>query len=1000
LGVRDWFKKRGQKKKAKESAPEPEKPREPVAEGTEELAPEPPTQEAEEPTPTPVAEETEKLAPEPSSEKIEEPTTEPATEEKEEVAPETPTQEPEKPAPEPSAEDAEERVPETPAEEIGELSPEAGPEETKEVVPEQLTQAEGPTPELAAEGTEELAPEPPTQEAEEPSPEPVDREKEELPPEQPPSEKAEKPIPSPWKLAFRGAGKKRKQKEKDEKKERKEKPEKKAKKEKESAPEPAFLKLLILPTTLASMLLGLSIMPLFPQPLPAILAFLIAFLAYKKPIIGMPIGGLAIGLGLMYNLSKMNFIAMLGEPAVRSAFVFVLLFLFTALPIIFHSRRAVISINLGIIAAILLFFSQTYFLAIPLIFTAVVIFKKISFLTVIYYGLISVPLQIMQYLNLVMPIDRWDWWVEPGTSTPLYVPLTEIFTDIQESMLQFRLYDTSKVVYAITDQITLDPPAMPHTALEMISHYFDSLPGILLFLFMVLGIVSVFVFFTRTFFAKSNISYGERFLPIMSATIGVVLFFLLAVSLQGALAFRVDVNGVQIAIATFATVMFTLPTLMIDYTPKRRATVDMIMEKAKELKAKLQIFEDELYEVKSSLPIASGPFEVKTLMVRDRLNDVLSKASMRLDEAAEIEKIFNELDSLSHEIESLAAELIVSVGEYQIFVNCEFSKWLGTFKDIGVETEIAAKTAFQPEAPLGTRIDQIKEVIAEGRSFANEVIKVAEQAYSVIRSFYDSGLPEESQSIAFAQKKLDEKATPWVALDALFNALTNWNKQYKVQISKSVGPLQSMLTTIANLSTQNGRLQQVLGDDFSRMMENSQKAKTIKMDIEKRTLSVINLLTVKDVFHSSLGIARDVLSILYEKLKSKEKAIELILPSEDFLWEKNDALMKRMASAMEVTSESSNVTLSEVLEKLPKLLSYVEECVETIALYNNMEELLLNYPIAEMAVDNLFREKKSISAKDLPFAPKYAEEYLKLFYSQKFREFSFDRATMLLTKKT
>lgn len=370
MGVRDWFKKRRQKKKGKESAPEPEKPREPLAEAPEELTPEPPAEKTEEPAPEPITGETE-------------------------VASEPPTKETEKPTPEPAAEEK-----------------------------------------------EELAPELSTQEAEELAPESPDR-------------KTEKPIPSPWKLAFRGLGKKqRKQEEKDKKKEKEEKPEKKAKKKKEITPEPEFFKLLILPITLASMLLGLSIMPLFPQPLPAILAVLIAFLTYKKPRIGMPIGGLTIGLGLMYNLSKMNFILMLGEPEIRGAFVFVFLFLFTALPLIFHSRKAVISINLGIIAAISLFFSQTYFLAIPLIFTAVVLFKKISFLTAIYYALISVPLQVMQYLNLVLPIEKWDWWVEPGTSPPIYVPLTEIFKDVQESMLQFRLYDTSKIVYSISDQIT------------------------------------------------------------------------------------------------------------------------------------------------------------------------------------------------------------------------------------------------------------------------------------------------------------------------------------------------------------------------------------------------------------------------------------------------------------------------------------------------------------------------------------------------------------------
>lgn len=918
-------------------------------------------------------EETEKLAQEISPEKIEETTPEPVVEEKEEVVPEPLTQETEKPTAEPTAREAEERVPETP-EKIDKLSSEAGgTEETKEVTPEQLPPVEEPTPQLVTEETEELTS------------------------EQPPSEKAEKTIPLPWKLAFRGLVRRRKQKEKDEKEERKEKPEKK---KKESAPEPEFLKILIFPITLASMLLGLSIMPLFPQPLPTIIAVLIAFLTYKKPIVGMPIGGLAIGLGLMYNLSQINFISMLGAPVIRGAVVFVFLFLFTALPLFFHSRRAVISINLGIIAAILLFFSQAYFLAIPLIFTAIVLFKKISFLTVIYYLLISVPLQVMQYLNMVLPIERWDWWVEPGTSPPIYVPLTEIFTEVQEAMVQFRLYDTSKVVYSITEQITSEPPVMQHTVLEMLSHYFDSLPGIILFLFMVIGIVSVFVFLTRSFLAKGKISHGERLLPTMSATVAVAVFFLLASGLQVPLAFRVDINGAQMVMATFAALIFTLPAFLIDYTPKKTTTTYMIMEKTQEIKAKLQISEDELDEIKRSLPISCGPFEVKMLMLKDKLDDVLSKTSGRLSEVSEINEIFNELDSLSHEIDNLAIELNISVGEYQVFVNCEYSKWLGMFKDIGLETDSPLKTAFQKEAPLKMRIEQINEVLEVGRSLANEIVKVAEQVYDVIRSFYDPDLPKKSQSIAFAQKKLDEKTTLWVALDALFTALNNWSKQYKVQISKSVEHLQSTVTYIANLSTKSEKLLPVLGDDFPKMMENAKKAENIKIDIEKKTLNVINVLAIKDVFYSSLSIAREVLLILYEKLKSKEKAIELLAPSEDFLWEKNDALMKQMASAIEITSKSSEIKLSQVLESLSKFLSYVDECIETIALYNEMGELLLNYPIAEMTVEDLFRKKKSISTEDLPFGPKYAEEYLKLFYSQRYREFSFDKANLLLTKKT
>ncbi len=934
MGVRDWVRRRRQKKKEKESVPQPEKPKEPSAEET-------------------------KLAVELSG-KIEKPTPELVVENKEEVAAEPPTQDTESPTPQHAVEKAS-------PEKIDELPPEAVTE-GKEETSEQPPKTEKPAPELTMEETQELVP------------------------KQPSSEKEEKPLPSPWKLAFRGLVKRRrKQKEKVKMEEKKEKPEKK---EKKSAPEPELLKILIFPITLLSMLLGLSIMPLFPQPLPIILAILIAFLTYKNSIVGMQIGSITIGLGFMYNLSKMNFISMLGEPIARGVIVFVFLFLFIALPLFFHSRRAVISINLGIIAAILLFF------AIPLIFTSIVLFKKVAFLTVVYYLLISVPLQVMQYLNVVLQIERWDWWVEPGTSPPIYVPLTGVFTEIQEAMLQFSLYDTSKVVYAITEQIALEPPVMQHNVLEMLSHYMDSLPGIILFLFMVIGVVSVFVFVTRLFMAKGKISYGERLLPILSTPVAVAVFFLLASGLQAPLAFRIDINGTQIAIATFAALIFTLPAVLIDYTPKETLTTYKIMEKARELKAKLQVSEDELDEVKRCLPISCGAFEVKMLMLKDKLDDVLSKTSERLSEASEINEIFNELDSLSREIDKLAIELNIAVGEYQVFVNCEYSKWRGLFKDMGLETEATLKTPFQKEAPLKMKIEQINEVLEAAQSLANEIIKVAEKVYELIRLFYDPNLPEKSQSIAFAQKKLDEKTTLWVALDALFTAMNNWNKQYKNQMSKSAEHLQCILASIANLGTKSERLLPVLGDDFPKVMENAKKAENIKIDIEKQTPNVINVITIKDVFHSSLDIIRETLLIFYEKLKNKEKAIELLAPSEDFSWEKNDVLMKQMGSAIEMTSKSSEVKLSEVLESLSKYLSHLDKCVETMALYNEIEELLLNYPIAEMTVEDLLRKKKSISAKDLPFEPRYAEEYLKLFYSQRYREFSFDKENLLLTKKT
>jgi hypothetical protein len=44
--------------------------------------------------------------------------------------------------------------------------------------------------------------------------------------------------------------------------------------------------------------------------------------------------------------------------------------------------------------------------------------------------------------------------------------------------------------------------------------------------------------------------------------------------------------------------------------------------------------------------------------------------------------------------------------------------------------------------------------------------------------------------------------------------------------------------------------------------------------------------------------------------------------------------------------------------------------------------------------------KNTVSARDLPFEAKYSEEFLRLFYSYKYPEFSLDEETMVLARKT
>jgi len=750
--------------------------------------------------------------------------------------------------------------------------------------------------------------------------------------------------------------------------------------------------------TLVSMASGMSLLPIFPQPLPIIIALLVAFATYMNPLFGMPIGTPLITVGLLYHLSSSNFIVMLGDPLVREIVVFAFLFVFTALPILFHRYKDAIAINLGIIAAFLLFFNQTYYLAAPLIATSAVFFKKRAVITAVLYGLISVPLMMVQYLEYITLIPREDWWVEIGSSPPIYVSLTGVFKGLAESMTQFRLYDTSKIVWSITGQLTGTPIPTEHTIGEVLSHYLDSLPGIVLFIAMVLGLAIFIAYAVQILLKKTPELPSEKLLPTFTAVVATALFFILLVSLQGALAFRADINGTQMAIGTLATVLFTSPALLINMEPKKRATTDMILSKAQELLEKLKVFETSLDNVKTNIPIPISSIEGKMLVAKDRLNDIVSKTSTSFYDISESDEVFDELDKdLSKQISDLATELDIAVSEYQIHVSGEYSTWTGKLKELGLEVKTAEKIGIRRDMPLEAKVESTKRVLEDGRRFANEADQEVEKVYDILRSLYDPSLPKGYTK--FTLQKLGEESTPWISMEELFTSLSSWRKHYSAEISKSVQDLRDSLVAIASLKAQDKRLLPVLENSFSNLMADAEKAQELKVDIENKAPRVTNVLTIRNVFDSSFAIAKDVISILYEELKNKEETIERLLPTKNYLWERNVDLMQQMKLAKDMFSDASETGLKNALDNMPKFLSRLQECVDTLVTYNEKKELLLNYPIAEMAIIDLVKQKENISAEDLPFEHRFAEEYLRLFYSNNFSEFRFDESNLSLMKR-
>jgi hypothetical protein len=424
----------------------------------------------------------------------------------------------------------------------------------------------------------------------------------------------------------------------------------------------------------------------------------------------------------------------------------------------------------------------------------------------------------------------------------------------------------------------------------------------------------------------------------------------------------------------------------------------MIAQKARGHLDTLGTFEITFGQVEESLPVDVSGIKNKMLVIKDRLNYVLSRASNDSYEPSEIDGAFNQLEATGKEIDNLVAELDTSLKAYQVLIEGEYATWIGRFQDIGLQVEAVEKKGFQQTLPVEERIVCIKEMIDAGEKMVKDALKASEQVYGLVRALYNPVLPEESQAIAFAKKQLSENGNPWIASSYLFAALNNWKKQYTTEISQSIDYLQDAVDVVAGLSDKSESLRPVLGNDFVKIMDVAQRAENLRFSFDKNAITAGNFSKIGEALQALLLIVRDALVILNEELKAKEKSIDNMLPADDYVWEKNAVLQRQMDSATDVLLNPSKYGLSQELANLPKAVSYLTECISTIARYNEQEELFLNYPVAEIAIEEAFKQKPSISPHDLPFEPKFAEAYLRLFRSKRLCDYSFDNVRVALVR--
>ncbi|MCW4013190.1 MAG: hypothetical protein NWF07_09405 [Candidatus Bathyarchaeota archaeon] len=839
---------------------------------------------------------------------------------------------------------------------------------------------------------------------------------------------------------------------------------------------------------MVSMSLGFILIPLLPMPLPYIVAFLVAYATYKDKPYGMMTGSLLISLGLIYHLSRIGFFQIFQSPIMKIFILSIIIAPFAICPAIISNNLHIIAIDMGIIAVALLFFEQSFYLAIPLILVFATIYRGrgIAF-TFIYYAFISIPLQTIQYLKTF----------EMGVFPPLYTPLTLIYHEIQSSLSYINLDELTKVfnsiseiflsrgferyvteipdyivedfsTYLVTDYIeyirsivlppsfapsyvidsfmqfvatyiptyensavqtyvnstlpgfmtqNLDPSvwaALPSVGSgvlklqveelfplyvnQVFQAYFreatgqllNSVPGIVFFLVIMMGFISAITLLNMNMPdpVKESVIPGKYvdvviyLLPIFVAAVTNLIFFVAIDKLRQPLAFQATVNQAIIINSTIFTVLFSAPVsfskYLFDLREVKTVRTVSLLEECDYQQKKLERLIYLVNRMRSPVPDNFIDLKTRMLIALDEVKEIKSstESSKELKEIDEnIRRIYN---GLKESVESFETQLDVALRDYYIKTKFEYLEAAGEILDLGLGVDAPILPELDFDAPLEEKLDHIDGVIEAGRVLVEALIDTSDKIYEIISSLFEPNLPKDSATLMISREKLEEDE-PWVIIDAILISLKNWEKQYSADIVNATRPINDSVETVVQLSKRRGSLSSLLGEKYEEIRALSEHVEARNFSADNENLRVLKVILIRDTILNTVDVVGKIIGILYYHIKDLEFNINLLLPREDFEWNRNLTLTERMSQSLDVINNYEQYRIDELISHLYRVLSYIDEAVDTIEYYNERKEMLLNYPVFEKKITRILDEKDEVKLDELGVSEKYGREYLKMY---------------------
>ncbi len=526
---------------------------------------------------------------------------------------------------------------------------------------------------------------------------------------------------------------------------------------------------------------------------------------------------------------------------------------------------------------------------------------------------------------------------------------------------------------------------------EATGQLLNSVPGIIFFLIIMVGFISAITLLNMNMPdpVKGSVIPGKYvdfviyLLPIFVAAVTNFIFFISIDKLQQPLAFQATVNQDILIYSTAFTVLFSAPVSFSKYVFDLRAVKEVrsvsLLDECKYQQEKLERFTSLVNQMRTPVPDNFIDLKTRMLIALDEVKEI-KISTERAKELKEIDENIRRIyNGLKDDVESFEMQLDIALRDYYIKTKFEYLEAAGEIIDLGLDVDPPTLPDMEFDAPLEEKLEHIEGVILSGRVLVEKLIDTSDKIYEIISSLFEPSLPKDSATLMISREKLDEDE-PWVIIDAILVSLKNWEKQYSADIVNATRPINDSVETVVQLSRRRGSLSGLLGDKYEEIRQLAERVEARNFSASDENLKVLKVILIRDTILNTVDVVGKIIGILYYHIKDLEFNINLLLPREDYEWNRNLTLTERMSQSLDVINNYEQYRIDELISHLYRVLSYIDEAVDTIEYYNERKEMLLNYPVFQKKIQRILEEKGEIKLDELGVSEKYGREYLKMYH--------------------